>query len=132
LEVTVLDHEGKPLPEVRVMTWPNVRYAEWGATILMSDCYNSSDYYRGGKQTYRERPVMDFQGVSDSAGVAVLANLPADVTELAVEHSRFALPAVGNAMGGKNRNASFKLLAGQTNHISIRLEPRNQSPIRHY
>jgi hypothetical protein len=75
---------------------------------------------------------MDFQGVSDSAGVAVLANLPADVTELAVEHSRFALPAVGNAMGGKNRNASFKLLAGQTNHISIRLEPRNQSPIRHY
>src|SRR5262249_51329295 len=43
LEVKVTDHEGQPLRNVHVTTWPNVRYGEWGAVILMADRYKTSD-----------------------------------------------------------------------------------------
>ncbi len=134
LEVTVTDENGQPLKDVRVVTGPNVRYGEWAATILMGDCYNTSDWLlsKPDIKTRWRQPVLDFQGVSDSAGVAVLSNLPADVTELGVEHAEFDLPAVGTAASGKRRQASFTLIAGQTNHVSIQLEPRERSKISHY
>ncbi len=80
----------------------------------------------GGQQ------VADFQGVSDTVGLAVLPNVPADVKELAVEHPHFVLPAVGTTGGGKRRQATFTLIAGQTNRVSVQLEPREKSPITHY
>jgi len=42
------------------------------------------------------------------------------------------LPAVGTAGMGKRRQASFTLIGGETNRLSIQLEPREQSPIKHY
>jgi len=136
LEVQVTDDKGRPLKDARVMTWPNVRYGDWGARILMSDCYNLSDSFlsRPAKEPFwrQEVQVVDFQGVSDSAGLAVLPNVPADVKELAVEHPRFVLPAVGTSGSGKRRQASFTLIAGQTNRIAVQLEPRERSPISHY
>jgi hypothetical protein len=136
LEVNVTDNLGHPLKDARVMTWPNVRYGEWSATILMSDCYNTSDnlLMKPEKKFAWGRPVMvmDFQGVSDSAGRAVLPNLPPDVTELAVEHAQFELPIVTSPDGRKQRQASFTLVAGQTNRISLQLEPRERSTIAHY
>jgi len=134
LEVTVTDDNGQPLKDASVMTWPNARYGEWSAVILMGDCYNTAELLQSkpGKEFSWGKPVPDFQGVSDSAGVAVLPNLPADVNELAVEHPRFALPAVGTAASGKRREASVTLIAGQTNRMSVQLEPRERSTIKHY
>src|SRR5207253_745195 len=43
LEVRVTDSAGNPLKGARVSTWPNVRYGEWSATILVGDCVNTSD-----------------------------------------------------------------------------------------
>src|SRR5439155_22888202 len=96
LEVEVTDEKGRPLKDARVATWPNVRYGEWSAVILISDCYNTSEWLlsKPAKKLWWAEPVSDFYGVSDSAGLAVLPNLPPDVKELAVEHPRFALPAV--------------------------------------
>jgi hypothetical protein len=134
LEVTVTDDLGKPLKDVRVVTWPNVRYGEWSATILMSDCYNTSELLLSKldrKNLWAGR-ISDFEGVSDGAGVAVLPNLPANVTELTTEHPEFELPAVGTAAGQKRREASFTLSAGKTNHVLIQLEPRGQTKISHY
>ncbi len=134
LEVKVTNELGRPLKDVHVMTWPNVRYGEWSATILMSDCFNTSDYLlmKADKKFAWGQPVLDFQGVSDDDGLAVLPNLPPDVTELAVEHKQYELPPVPSPDGRKQRQASFALVAGQTNRISLQLEPRERSTISHY
>lgn len=134
LEVRVNDDKGHPLKDVRVMTNPNIRYGEWYATILMSDCYKSSDSYlteRSAKLDWR-KPVLDFEAVSDSNGLAVLSNLPDDVAELSIEHPQFTLPAIGTTASGKKRSIKFTLNADQTNRVFLRLEPRDKSLIRHY
>jgi hypothetical protein len=134
LEVKVTDELGRPLKDVHVMTWPNVRYGEWSATILMGDCYNTSDrlLMKADKLFAWGQPVLDFQGVSDADGLAVLPNLPPDVTELAVEHKQYELPPVTSPDGRKQRQASFALVAGQINRLSLQLEPRDRSIISHY
>jgi len=134
LEVQVTDDQGKPLKDVRVMTWPNVRYGEWGSVLLMSDCYNTADRLlaKTGSNFSWSREVKDYQGVSDADGVAVLPNVPATVKGLAADHPRFILPAVGTAGTGKHRQFSITLTPGQTNRVSIQLERREQSPITHY
>jgi hypothetical protein len=136
LEVYVTDDKGKPLAGAHVSTWPNVRYGEWSATILASDCYNTSDQFlsttRPEATGLWRKSVPDFEGISDSAGLAVIPNLPATVTEFGVEHPRFALPAVKIYSGEKRRQMSITLRPGETNHVSVQLEPRDQSPIAHY
>ncbi len=134
LEVKVTDEAGRPVKDVQVRTWPNVRYGEWSARILMGDCYNTSDFLRAkpDKEFSWRQPVLDFQGVSDGTGLAVLPNLPPKVKVLAVEHSQFALPTATTPDGRKHRQASFTLVAGQTNRLSLQLEPRERSTITHY
>ena len=135
LEVQVSDDKGNPVKDARVFTWPNVRYGEWAATILASDCYNTSDQFLAKPAimgTGRSRPVPDFQGTSDSSGLAIIPNVPADVKEFTVEHPKFALPAISTAGGDKRRQANVTLMPGQTNRVSVRLEPRDQSPIAHF
>ena len=53
--------------------------------------------------------VLDFQGVSDRAGLAVIPDVPADVTEFSAEHSEFTVPAVGTTIAGKRRQVGIKL-----------------------
>jgi hypothetical protein len=136
LEVTVTDEKGRPLQGVRVVTWPNARYGEWAAVILMEDCYNQSDFLLN-PELNRLMPMKvtsDLAGISDNNGLAVLPNLPADVKELAAEHPNYELPAIPKAIGigtGQGRYATFTLVAGQTNHLSIQLQPRGK-PIGHY
>jgi len=134
LEVNVTDEAGHPLKDVRVMTWPNVRYGEWSATILLGDCYNTLDHLQAepGNNFSWGQPGLDFQGVSDGTGLAVLPNLPVETKELAVEHSQFTLPTITTPDGRKHRQAGFTLVAGQTNRLSLQLEPRERSTITHY
>jgi hypothetical protein len=135
LEVQVTDDKGNPVKDARVSTWPNVRYGEWSATILVGDCYNTSDWFLSKSTTKSAgwfQSVPDFEGTSDTSGRAVIPNLPVTVKEFSVEHPRFALPAVVTPGGDKRRQASVTLIPGQTNHVSVRLEPRDQSPIAHY
>ncbi|HEX5221751.1 MAG TPA: Ig-like domain-containing protein [Verrucomicrobiae bacterium] len=133
LEVHVTDGRGKALPGARVVTWPNVRYGEWASTILMSDCYNSADFLLGklDRKSFR-RSVLDFEGTSDTNGLAVLPNLPPEVTQLSVEHPQFVLPIVRTSNNQDHRRASFTLVAGKTNRISVQLEPKDSSSISHY
>jgi hypothetical protein len=112
-----------------------VRYGEWAATILASDCYNTSDLFLakpGAKMPSWGEPVPDFMGTTDGSGLAVLPNLPSDVTEFAVEHPEFVLPAVNRPGGDKRREATISLTAGATNRTTVTLEPRDRQPIRHY
>ena len=70
--------------------------------------------------------------MSDSAGVAVLPNVPANETMLAIDDPQYALPAVETSGGRKKREARVALVPGQTNRVTIRVEPREKAPIRHY
>ena len=133
LEVKVMDDHDKPLPGVTVMTWPNVRYGDWSAVVLAGDCYTTSEMMQHPEAPAPWRKsVPDLQGVSDASGLAVLPNLPADVKQLSAEHAQFQLPIDGNGQGRKRREANFKLIAGQTNYLTIKLEPKERSSISHY
>jgi hypothetical protein len=135
LEVQIFDDQGNPLPDASVSTSPNVYYDGWGSTIFASDCYNSADQLRDAPDLKPKRwwrSVPDFMGTGDAAGLAVVPNLPANVTSFSVEHARYALPAVAAASGSKRREVSVILKAGETNHVAVRLELREQSPIAHY
>ena len=135
LEVRVRDEAGAPIQGARVMAWPNVRYGDWGATILMSDRWNMAELFMakpGAQPPMWGQPVPDFEGKSDRSGVAVLPNLPSNVTEFAVEHPGFALPAINTPGGDKRRQATITLIAGATNRTTVTLVPRDRAPIRHY
>jgi hypothetical protein len=135
LEVRVTDDKGKPLKGARVSTWPNVRNGEWFATVFASDCYNTADKFQpkpGAKPREWFSSVPDFEGTSDESGVAVLPNLPADVSQFAVECSNYALPAIEDSSGRKDRHASVTLTAGVTNHANVQLEREDAAPITHY
>ena len=136
LEVQVTDDQGKPLKDARVITGPNVRYGEWAATILGSDCYNTADFLRdaGKRDSWLKwwlRPA-SFQGTSDVSGLALILNLPSEADAFSVEHPRFILPATDTGYGEKRRQATVTLHAGRTNRVTVRLDPAGQSPIAHY
>jgi len=131
LEVTVLDDTGKALPDALVATWPNVRYGEWAATIFASDLYKTEDILRGvgPTPTMADWMIGDFSGRSDSAGIAVLPNLPPEVKWFTVQHAIFGLPVMDQ--GRKEREAAVTLRVGVTNYLTVKLERLDQAPIRH-
>lgn len=133
LEVVVTDDQGNPLKDAKVLTWPNARYGDWSAVVLMSDLYNTSDLFLKSATRMRwHEPVPDLTTTTDSSGLAVFSNLPADTKEFTVEHPRFELPAVAGWAGEKHRSAAITLTSGETNRATVRLEPRQRSPITHY
>ena len=69
---------------------------------------------------------------TDLSGFAMIANLPSETDSFAVDHERFALPAVDTSVGQKRRQFAIVLHPGQTNHVTVRLEPIRKSPIAHY
>ena len=135
LEVHVTDDKGQPLKDAHVIAWPNVRYGEWSAVVLASDLYNTADSIMSKPRATHNswgHGVADFEGITDSAGMAILPNLPTNVADFYVEHPQFVLPAVLTPIGDKRRTASINLVAGITNHASVQMEKRDHSPITHY
>ncbi|HVM47338.1 MAG TPA: hypothetical protein VMU04_04885 [Candidatus Acidoferrum sp.] len=133
LEVLVTDDQGAPLRDAKVMTWPNVRYGEWAATILGQDCYDTGELLRGATtESWWANPRGAFQATTDASGVALISNLPVEVRQFSVEHARFALPARNIGFGAKTRQASISLTPNITNRTTVRLEPLGRSAIAHY
>ncbi len=134
LEVFAIDDKGNSLKDATISTWPNVRYGDWSAVVLMSDLYNTSDHLLKPETRLHlwNQNVPDLTATTDNSGLAVFENLPADVAEFSVEHSRFELPAMTRATGRKVRESAVTLTPGGTNKTTVRLEPRNNAPIRHY
>jgi hypothetical protein len=137
LAVSVTDSQGKPVRDAQVMTWPNIRYGEWSATILGGDDYNTADFMRNSEKGngfikwWQNKPA-SFTATSDITGVALMMNLPKEAKEFSVTHSNFVLPARDDGSGQKRRQASMRLSLGQTNRVSVQLEPVTRAPIGHY
>jgi hypothetical protein len=138
LQVQVTDEQGRAIRGARVATWPNVRYGEWSSTILLSDCYNSSDLYLDGAASRSDWSSMsrkvegDFEATTDGSGTAVVPNLPVTVQSFAVYHADYVLPSKVTPGGDKQRYATVNLTAGETNTTSVQLERSGRSPIAHY
>ena len=133
LRVRVVDENGKPIEGAMAVAWPNIRYGEWAAVILGQDCYNTLDALISGRAMGRIPDVADYSGKTDSNGVATMSNLPWDITEISVQHPKYALPAVQDPTGGqKRRQVSVKLAVGVTNEISVQMEPADKAPIGHF
>jgi hypothetical protein len=137
LAVSVTDDQGKPLKDALVNMWPNVRYGEWSATILGADNYNTGDFMRNSEngnslmKWWQNKPP-SFTAISDVTGEALVMNLPKEVKEFSVTHSKFALRAIADGSGQKRRQASMTLSSGQTNRVTVQLEPVTRAPIGHY
>ena len=134
LQVTLLHDNAQPVSDGVVSTWPNIRYGEWSATVLGSDCYRTADRLLAEpkEKSWWTFNVPGLSGTTDAAGLVFLYNLPAEVKAISVTHPRFVVPAVGNTSMGKQREASVTITPGQTNHLTVTLEPKEQSPISHY
>jgi hypothetical protein len=137
LEVTVLNDQGKPLPDAHVSTWPNIRYGEWAATVIGEDCYNTTDLLQSaGKEEWPSKQWLNrparFMATTDLSGLAIIRNIPSEADVFTVEHQRFVLPAADTGFGQKRRQSAMALRPGQTNQVTVRLEPAAQSPIAHY
>lgn len=135
LLIHVTDDKNKPLKGVTISAWPNVRYGEWWATVVASDCYNLAEQYlkpEAPSKLWLTGEVPDFNGASDDSGVAILSNLPVDVREINAQNGQFVLPAIDTGSGQKERYAVVTLQAGASNEIYLQLEPRGQSLISHY
>jgi len=137
LAVSVTDDQGKPLKDAQVMTWPNIRYGEWSATILGGDDYNTADFMRDSDKGnsfmkwWQNKPP-SFAATSDVTGVALMMNLPKEANEFSVTYSNYVLPAREDGSGQKRRQASMNLSSGQTNRVTVQLEPLGRAPIEHY
>jgi hypothetical protein len=136
LEVTVQNDQGKPLPDAQVSTWPNVRYGEWAATVIGEDCYNTVDLLNSAGKDSPNRRVLfrpvHFMATTDLSGWAIIRNIPCEADVFTVEHPRYVLPAADTGFGQKRRQSAMVLHPGQTNSVTVQLEPATQSPITHY
>lgn len=134
LEVTALGERGQPLPGARAWLWPNVIWADWGTTVLVSDLYNSADFLRPNppdlKKLLEQRSRVVFEAVTDSNGVALLRNLPVETDAFMVSHADFELP-VRMDSGEPTRARSVRLTPGETNHETVTLQKRGTEFIHH-
>jgi hypothetical protein len=133
LEVQVADQNGRPVSNATVMAWPNLRWREWGAVLFGMDLYDTGEWIQGLRRPRDGKmpKFRDFEGTTDERGVAIVPNLPLDVTELAVQHDRFQLPAVD--MGGnEERSARITLRAGVTNYLKAVVEPITEASKRRH
>jgi hypothetical protein len=133
IEVQVIDQKDQPVANANVAAWPNLRWREWAAVLFGMDLYDTSEWMRGDSHPRdRNKPKFhDFEATTDARGVAIVPNLPLDVTELAVFHDRFQLPAV-DAGGNEERAARVELRAGVTNHLKVVVEPITEASKRRH
>jgi hypothetical protein len=135
LEVLLRDNQNKPVANANVVTWPNVRYGEWQATIFCGDTYNTGDFLISTNKTSfwsTYEKWHDFQATSDVTGKAILSNLPPTTDALDIQHDRLSPPLWKDTIGRKTRTVVLKLTAGETNHLTLNLVPKSQAEISHY
>ena len=91
-EVTVLDPDGKPLPDAKIAMWPNQAFLGGGSTILGSGI-SSADSLRMSEKELRasiEKQFGAFHAETNEKGVAVIKNLPGTPNQgLAAMHDDF-------------------------------------------
>jgi hypothetical protein len=122
-EIVVVGPAQKPLAGVKVNTWPNI---QWGnlSTILMSDAFDSRVVFLGGN-AQRLAPFWNYEGITDSNGVARIENLPPNVNSFSASHKDFELPIQGKGPGSSgSRTEKISLQPGAVTRTGIKMQAR--------
>jgi hypothetical protein len=122
---TAVDEAEKPIPGVKVVSWPNVGWWNGGSQIYCESLVRGEnllkerDYFKAVDKTFAE----PFQATTDAKGKAIL-ELPAGGEGLAVQDELYELPAF---LG--RRDVKIKLVAGETTETMLRLQPRGNEKL---
>jgi hypothetical protein len=123
--VRVLGPDGQPVAGASVHFWPNVQWAGWLSTIFASDFYRDADALQRIDLPLWQAQIWtarrDFTAKTDPDGRATIRELPPETLPFSVDHPTLELP-----LETGRRNASIRLIAGETNHTSVKLDPKGK------
>ncbi len=133
IELTVLDPEGKPLPEGEVSSWPNQRHWKGGSTLLGRHFRTMTMIEKQllppkDRQPMRFRQSLDLPYIGKLVeGKVTLKGLPIGLSELLVlRHPKYVFK------GGEQGEVGFKLESPEPKSMTLRAvlpeENQNQLP----
>jgi hypothetical protein len=118
-DIRLIDPAGRPLPNINVEFWPNIRWADYWSTIFASDFYSSPDVLQKGEYSAQQKRF--FQAKTDQNGRALIKELPPFTLPVAVGDAAFELPLEENA-----HQATISLRSGATNFTSLKLQKKGK------
>lgn len=125
--VTFTEHDGRPIPGVRLSLSPNVTWS-MGSTLFGQPQWRTADVLRNESNDELLPSPADVQGpftaTSDDRGIAEIQNVPAFESSIyaVVQHERFQLPATAAPIEGA-RMAMVNVKPGETTKLEMVLEP---------
>jgi hypothetical protein len=118
-DIRLMDPAGRPLPNIDVEFWPNIRWADYWSTIFASDFYSSLEVFQKGEHSAREK--RSFHAKTDQNGRALIRELPPFTLPVAVGDAAFELPLEENA-----HQATITLPSGETNYTTLKLQKKGK------
>ena len=117
LEFTAKTKDGKPIEGAWVGLNPNVIRIGGG---LFGDIPRSSE---APFNQLASLPNVPYSAKTDKDGVAIIRNVPACTGGLEVEHPQYQVP-IQQPTGWRDRHVRLSFTAGETNHLTMVLEPK--------
>jgi hypothetical protein len=125
LDITIEDPDGQPIPEAKVMMWPNQLWFNLGSQIL-GTAYSSREVMVGNRAGgYEYDREMRFAGTTNKQGVVTIRNLPAGTESIAVQHKEYEPPISEQ----DSRSQSVDLKLDEPNVITIKMEKKGSSEL---
>jgi hypothetical protein len=122
LELTATTKDGKPVTGAEVYLNPNVIRIRGG---LFGDTPKSSEIPFNPPAPLEKVP---YSAKTDEHGVAVIRNVPSFSGGMEMEHPQFQVP-LQDLKGWRNRYVHVSFTAGETNRMTMVLEPKGASYI---
>ncbi|MEW6157453.1 MAG: hypothetical protein AB1813_08480, partial [Verrucomicrobiota bacterium] len=132
-KLTVFDDRNQPLPQARVVLWPNVIWNNYGSTIFGSDLFNTLELLMDREAVLKldsNRRNL-FMATTDASGIAIVKNLPANAEHYAVSHADFEMPVQNLPNSQMGRERQIQLRAGEMTEAAISLQKKGLDHVQH-
>ncbi|MCA9167891.1 MAG: hypothetical protein KDB23_09500 [Planctomycetales bacterium] len=127
--ITVTGPDQKPVENVSCQFWPNVQWWQGGSQLYCHPLTSSADGLRHPERNYdsmlAEQETSPYSAWTDSNGIALVRNLPAELNRFGILHDDYELandPAQPNMEGLRLRDVS--LVAGEAADVTISLRAK--------
>ncbi|MGB7344398.1 MAG: hypothetical protein WBD20_09310, partial [Pirellulaceae bacterium] len=135
-EISVIDPDGKPLPDIFVGGSPNVFWWNWGSQVYADQLMRSTEWLTGTaiEETWDSDSVygydMPFFDHSDENGTATVYLPPGDQSLFAAAKDKgYQLPIF---LGSGRRDRKVTVLTGETLAVTLQLEPTGTETLSEY